>query len=313
MKKVLLIGGSGYLGARISKHLSENGFEVFVICRSLPKKSSWKSLISGFIIGDITKKEVLNKLSVEEFDIAIHLVSLFSQDSNDNPDSISSVNILPTWNLLRILTERGLKKFIYFSTIHIYGKLPKNLITEDLTPNPISVYGLNHFLSENICNYYNKTTNTTCINLRLSNSYGSPVNKDIDCWRLVLNEFCKSAYQEQKITVRSEGSSLHDFIHWNDIINAIELIIKNNAHNIYHIASGQTLSILELAYKVKDVYYKRYNKEVSIYLPKEVVKSNIEKTENHTFSIRRLHEIGYKRHKEVPSGINEIFDYMEGA
>jgi len=313
MKKVLLIGGSGYLGTRISKYLSENGFKVFVFCRSLPKKSSWESLISEFIIGDITKKEDLNKLSVEQFDIAIHLVSLCNQDSNENPDSISSVNILPTLNLLRILTQRGLKKFIYFSTIHVYGKLPKNLITEDFIPNPISVYGLNHLLSENVCNYYDKTTNTTCINLRLSNSYGSPVNKDIDCWRLVLNEFCKSAYQEQKITVRSEGSSLHDFIHWNDIINAIELIIKNNAHNIYHIASGQTLSILELAYKVKDVYYKRYNKEVSIYLPKEVVKSNIEKTENHTFSIRRLHEIGYKRHKEVPSGINEIFDYMEGA
>tara|TARA_A100001011_G_C14260517_1_gene822178 strand:+ start:594 stop:1541 length:948 start_codon:yes stop_codon:yes gene_type:complete len=313
MKKVLLIGGSGYLGARISKHLAENDFEVFVLCRSLPKKSSWESLISGFIIGDIAKKEVLDKLSAEEFDIAIHLVPLSNQGFNDNPDFVSSVNVLPTWNLLRVLTERGLKKFIYFSSIHIYGKLPKNLITENFIPNPISPYGLNHLLSENICNYYDKTTNTTCINIRLSNSYGSPVNKDIDCWWLVLNEFCKSAYQKEKITIRSDGSTLRDFIHWYDIINALELIIKNNNHNTYHIASGQTLSILELAYEVKDVFNKRYNKELRIYFSKEVVKSNIKKIKKHTFSMKRLNEIGYRMHKEVSSGINEIFDYMEGA
>ena len=96
----------------------------------------------------------------------------------------------------------------------------------------------------------------------------------------MLNEFCKSAYQKQKITIRSDGSALRDFIHWYDIINALELIIKNNEHDIYHIASGQTLSILELAHKVKDIYYKRYNKEVRIYLPKQVVKSNIEKPNN---------------------------------
>ena len=238
------------------------------------------------------------------------------EESNNIGPRIMSVGIH-----LRIIGRPGrinaLKTFlehvknydgIWFGTRHEIAEAYEKQI-----PNPISVYGLNHFLSENICNYYDKTTNTTCINLRLSNSYGSPVNKDIDCWWLVLNEFCKSAYQKQKITIRSDGSALRDFIHWYDIINALELIIKNNEHDVYHIASGQTLSILELAYKVKDVYYKRYNKEVSIYLPKEVVKSNIEKTENHTFSIRRLHEIGYKRHKEVPSGINEIFDYMEGA
>ena len=67
MKKILLIGGSGYIGSRISKYLAVNGFKVFVLCRSIPKKSSWKSFISGFIIGDITKNEVLDKLLDQEF------------------------------------------------------------------------------------------------------------------------------------------------------------------------------------------------------------------------------------------------------
>ena len=279
MKKILLIGGSGYIGSRISKYLAENGFKVFVLCRSIPKKSSWKSFISGFIIGDITKNEVLDKLLDQEFDIAIHLVSL--------------------------------KKFIYFSTIHVYGNLPRALITEDFLTNPQNAYGLTHLLSENICNYFNETSKTDCINIRLSNGYGSPVINDIDCWRLVLNDFCKTAYQKEKIIINSDGSSLRDFIHWYDITKALELIIKNSKHNIYHIASGETVSILELAYKVKDVYYKRYNKQLSIHLPGQVNKSNIKEREKYTLSIKRLSDIGFEKSKEIDFGINEIFDYME--
>ena len=135
-RKILLIGGSGYLGSRISKCLAENGFKVFVLCRSIPQKTSWESFISGFIIGDIRKNKVLDELLIEEFDIAIHLVSLNNQDSKGSPDFVSSVNVLPTWNILKLLTQRVLKKFIYFSTVHVYGNLPKTLVTENFMTNP---------------------------------------------------------------------------------------------------------------------------------------------------------------------------------
>ena len=135
----------------------------------------------------------------KKFDIAIHLVSLNNQDSEGDLDYVSSVNVLPTWNILRLLTKKGLKKFIYFSTIHVYGMLPKTLITEDFISAPKNVYGLTHLLSENICNYFNESTETDCINIRLSNGYGSPALSDIDCWWLVLNDFCKTAYQKEKI------------------------------------------------------------------------------------------------------------------
>ena len=307
MKKVLLIGGSGYIGSRLSKYLAENGYKVFVLCRSIPKNNSWKSLISGFIVGDITKNEVFDKLLDQEFDIAIHLVSLNNLDSEGDPDFVSSVNVLPTWNILRLLTQKGLKKFIYFSTIHVYGSLPKTLITEDFITAPKNVYGLTHLLSENICNYFNETTKTDCISIRLSNGYGSPVLSDIDCWWLVLNDFCKTAYQKGQIIINSDGSPLRDFIHWHDIENALALIIKYGKHNIYHMASGKTVSILELANKVKDVYYSRYNKQVCISLPEQVDKSNIK----YTLSIKRLSDIGFKKAKGIDFGINEIFDYME--
>ncbi len=311
MKKVLLIGGSGYIGSRLSKYLAENGYEVFVLCRSIPKNNSWKSLISGFIVGDITKNEVFDKLLDKKFDIAIHLVSLNNQDSEGDPDYVSSVNVLPTWNILRLLTKNGLKKFIYFSTIHVYGTLPNTIINEDFVTAPQNTYGLTHLLSENICNYFNATTKTDCINVRLSNGYGSPAFNYIDCWSLVLNDFCKTAYQKEKIIINSDGSPLRDFIHWYDIEKALALIIKYGKHNIYHMASGETVSILELANKVKDVYYSRYNKQVCISLSEQINKSKIKEKEKYALSIKRLNDIGFKKAKGIDFGINEIFDYME--
>ena len=313
MKKVLLIGGSGYIGSRLSKYLAENGYEVFVLCRSIPKNNSWKSLISGFIVGDITKNEVFDKLLDKKFDIAIHLVSLNNQDSEGDPDYVSSVNVLPTWNILRLLTKNGLKKFIYFSTIHVYGSLPNTTINEGFVTAPQNAYGLTHLLSENICNYSNETSKTDCVNIRLSNSYGSPILMDTDCWWLVLNDFCKTAYQKEKITIKSDGSPLRDFIHWSDIESAIELIIDNSKHNVYHVASGETLSILELAYKVQDVYYKRYNKQIRIELPEEVKKSKLKETEKYTLSIDRLIDIGFEKNNGIDFGINELFDYFENS
>ena len=311
MKKILLIGGSGYLGSRMSKYLAESGFKVFVLCRSLPKKSIWESFISGFIIGDITKNEILDKLSEQKFDVVIHLVSLNNQDSNGNPDFVSSINVLPTWNILRMLSQKGLKKFIYFSTIHVYGNLPSVTITEDFVTKPQSAYGLTHLLSENICNYFNESTRIECINIRLSNGYGSPVFDSTNCWNLVLNDFCKTAYLKEKIVISSDGSPLRDFIHWSDIAKALEIIIKNSKHNIYNIASGETLSILELAYKVQGVYNKRYNKQVRIHLPEHVNKSKMKKKDKYTFSINRLNNIGFNKKNGIDFGINELFDYME--
>ena len=86
-----------------------------------------------------------------------------------NPNHVSSINIMPTWNLLEKFTKHSLKKFIYFSTFHVYGKIPNSLITESCNQNPLNVYGLTHSLSENICNYFNTKTQTACINVQFVN------------------------------------------------------------------------------------------------------------------------------------------------
>jgi nucleoside-diphosphate-sugar epimerase len=318
MKKVLVTGACGYLGARLSLYLAESGYSVTAFDSYNPSTHiQWISLMDDVIIGDIRDELTISNLVEKRFDIAVHLISLDHYKSEADPEYVSSINVLPTWNMLDKLTKNGLEKFIYFSTVHVYGNLPRKIISEDLKTNPSSAYGLTHLLSENLCNYYHENTKTDCINVRLSNSYGSPTFKENNCWRLVINDFCKAAYEKNKIIINSDGSPQKDFIHGDDVVKAIDILITakiSDRNNVYHIASGKSLTILELAHIVKEVYSKRYNIDVDIILQDNSISKKLkifDDIERYSFSTKKLDKLGYKINTELHSGIDEIFQYLE--
>lgn len=320
MKKVLVTGACGYLGARLSKYLAKKGYVVTAFDSFDPSRySQWTLLMEEVIIGDIRDGTTLSNLSEKQFDVAIHLISLDHHKSEDDPNLVSSINVMPTWNLLDKLTRHGLEKFIYFSTFHVYGKIPSKIITEDHTPAPLSTYGLTHLLSENICNYFNVKTETNCINVRLSNSYGSPVFIENNCWWLVINDWCKTAYKENKIKLLSDGSPQRDFIHLSDICRLIEIFIEGEDgfnENIFNIASGKTLTILELAHIVQSVFNKRYSKKIPIYLPDNSISKDpnrFKNVEKFFIDTTKMKHLGFQPKTDLETGINEIFKYLEGV
>ena len=225
---------------------------------------------------------------------------------------------MPTWSLLDEFTKNGLKKFIYFSTIHVYGNLPKTIITEEQALQPINAYGLTHLLSENICNYYNEKTETECINVRLSNSYGNPIFQTNNCWWLVINDLCKTLYEERSIKLLSDGSPQRDFIHGLDVCRAVEVLLssekKNVPGNTFNVASGETLTIWELAQAVQRTYRKRYNDDVPILLPDGVSAHAAEEASRkrkYVVDNRRLSEMGFNRVIDLETGLNKVFSYLE--
>jgi UDP-glucose 4-epimerase len=128
MKEILITGGCGYLGAKLSKHFAENGYGVSVFDSIDPSKYyQWTSLMKEIIVGDIRDEVTISKLAEKEYDAVIHLISLDHHKSEENPNIVSSINVMPTWNLLDKFTKNGLKKFIYFSTVQVYGKIATKL------------------------------------------------------------------------------------------------------------------------------------------------------------------------------------------
>ena len=113
MKKILITGGCGYLGARLSNYLAEKKYRVTIFDNNfLSKYDSWKSLMEEIIIGDIRDEKTINKLVTKNFDTVVHLISLDHNQSEDAPNFVSNINVMPSWNLLDKITKEGLKKFI---------------------------------------------------------------------------------------------------------------------------------------------------------------------------------------------------------
>ena len=264
--RILISGASGYLGSRICKELKKK-YYIIALTRNPDKFNYFNEKIADEIITlKSFDNNFLEKVVDSKPEIFIHLISLDSSASNSNPLSSFDVNVGNTFKLLNHLKDsKTLKKFIYFSTIHVYNSSLKKI--DELTkPNPNNFYSLTHFLSEEIINYFNNEANFKCINLRLSNSYGEPVFENENCSKLVVNELVKSANEKKVISLNGEGSTSRDFIHYSDICDAInKLIILDNSkfnHNTYNLSSGNSLLLIELAELIK----KEFNEEIKIFI-----------------------------------------------
>jgi len=316
--RTLVTGANGYLGAHICETLIKNNFKVTALCRTQKESTPlWGKKLNDIVFGDITKDDILNNICKMEFDNIIHLVSLNHTESETTYLELNKVNILPLWKLLETFTNKSLKKFIYFSTQQVYGNLPPKIIDENHVTAPVNKYGLTHLLCENIVDYYNKKTDTRCINLRLSNGYGEPIFLNTNCWSLVINNLVLSAFKDKKIKISSDGRPQRDFIHTSVIVEAVSNLLKNNddeiKYSVINLSSGNTYTILEIAKIVKTVYFEKFNLKIPIYLNNEIYnenENNLERLEKYQISNDRLRKLGIKPEYDIKMGISNIFNFL---
>ena len=269
--KVLVTGANGYLGARITEFLAKAGHEVIASVRKVPdERPEWRALLAGVVVGDLRQPEIIGALADTGAEAIIHTVSLDHRASQELPSGeVLAANVAPAWALLEACAGGSVKKFLYFSTQQVYGRIGPDAIDESYPPAPVNVYGLTHLMTEQVCNYFHTTKTVECVNIRLSNSFGAPVFRSNNCWWLVVNDFCRSAVAQKKITILSDGSPQRDFIAIGDVCRAVNLLLEKDlpAHSasVYNLGSGTTFTILELAHTVAEVYRADYGEDIPIF------------------------------------------------
>ena len=259
---VCIIGCTGYLGSRISSHLSKNGYQIIGVCRKFPKKNkNFKNSFLKIIEGDISDKKTQNKIFSSNFNSIIYTVSLNHKDSEIELNNSLKINYLPLLDIAtKIVKEKLDVKFIYFSTMQVYGNYTKKrIINESMDIQVNNTYALTHLMCENVLSSLSNHSSIQSTSLRLSNGYGYPELKSCDCWWLVINDFCQNIENFGEIRINSDGSPLRDFIHISDIANAVERLIKSkkNLPKVINLASGKTLSMLDIANLVREEFLKK--------------------------------------------------------
>ena len=175
--KILVTGGSGYLGTYLKQELRKRGNRVFSLSRS-----------SGHHIDDLACDltnmseidDICKKLSGEKFAVAVHLASKLMSETLSQSD-IFNHNLEISQGFIRLARLLMPSKVINASSTAVYPEISGTFDEESLikpSVNSDALYGLSKFVAENLIQYNLKSRNTQCIHLRIGQVYGDQMPDD---------------------------------------------------------------------------------------------------------------------------------------
>lgn len=269
--KILITGGLGYVGGRIADHLSKRVPAADICLTTRDDKRVLPEWSSGFSIARMDVRDPESIAACIEGgkpDVIIHLAALNDVQSAKDPDAALEVNVRGTYRLLERAKAAGVGRFIYFSTIHVYGPRLSGTLTEDSPTSPVHPYGTTHRAAEDIVNYFRHYHGMQTLIFRMSNGYGYPMNKEVDAWSLVFNDLCRQLTTTGKITLRSSGKQKRDFIALSDAAAAVEYFLFSAGdaawNTLYNLGSGRAMSVFEAAEQIRRVFRGKLGREPGV-------------------------------------------------
>lgn len=270
--KVLVTGGTGYIGSHTCVLLLEAGYEVVIIDNLINSKKEvvdYIKTITGkdvsFYEGDVRDKTLLEKIFTEnKIDVVIHFAGLKAVgESVAMPLEYYNNNILSTANLCEVMQKFNCKKIIFSSSATVYGVPEKLPLTEDCRLSVTNPYGATKLYNEGILKdlYVSDNEWSICL-LRYFNPVGAhksgligedpngiPNNLMPYIVRVALKEYeCLNIFGNDYDT--NDGTGVRDYIHVVDLANghikAINKVMKENGVFIYNLGTGTGYSVLEL-------------------------------------------------------------------
>ena len=249
--KILVTGGSGFIGSHIVDNLINLGNEVIVIDNlSTGKKENINPKATFFNL-DICSSE-LNKIFDKEVDAVIHLAAQISvTKSIENPLLDAKTNIIGTLNVLENCRTFDVKKFIYCSSAAEVGIPEKIPIDEDHKTNPISPYGISKHVIDYYLKYYFDSFGIKYTVLRYSNVYGP--RQDSSGEGGVVSIFVNKLINNEAPIIYGDGEQTRDFVYVKDIAEVTCLALNNLNGEKYNVGTEKQISINFLFSKLKEI------------------------------------------------------------
>ena len=215
----LVTGAAGFIGSALSKRLIELGHKVVTVdnlstgfVENIPNEVI-------FVKGDCHDKSLIKSLDKYSFDAIFHIAGQSSGEiSFDDPVYDLQTNAESTLLLLKLALKVKCKKFIYASTMSVYGDQGETLVKEDSSLNPKSFYGVGKLASEKYLSIF-QNFGINCTALRLFNVYG-PGQNMYNLRQGMVSIFLAQAFNHNEINVKGSKDRFRDFIFIDDVVNA---------------------------------------------------------------------------------------------
>jgi UDP-glucose 4-epimerase len=260
MSKYLVTGGAGFIGSALAHCLIENGNIVTIIDNL---STGFKENIPDnaiFIEGDCQDYKIYESLD-EKFDAIYHIAGQSSGEiSFDDPVYDLQTNTQSTLLLLNYAVKTGCKRFLYASSMSVYGDHPDIPISEDKSCDPKSFYGVGKIASEHYLRIY-KEFGVQSTALRLFNVYGPGQNME-NMRQGMVSIFLAMAINDKTIDVKGNTKRFRDFIYIDDVVDAF-VECENNSNtfnNVYNVATGVKTTVESLLIKLTKLF--DYDKKI---------------------------------------------------
>jgi len=253
--KVLVTGGTGFIGSFVVEELLNKNYEVVIIAngRQLPEYLRKNSEKIMYFQADFGDTDILEK-ALPGCNAVIHLAwSTVPKPTKGGATAFEfSKNISSTVNLIEKCIEFNIDKFIFISSGGtVYGIPDEIPITELHALNPISNYGLGKLIAEKLIHLYNYSYNINYTVLRVSNAYGERQN--IYKNQGVIGIWLKSILQKNEIEIWGDGTVIRDYVYVTDVANAIVKALELvKGANIYNIGANKGYSLKEITTEIKN-------------------------------------------------------------
>ncbi|MDQ3847002.1 MAG: SDR family oxidoreductase, partial [Bacteroidota bacterium] len=232
-------------------------------------------------------------------------------DSIKKPLEAIKVNIAESYRLISNAIAAKVKKFIFFSTAHVYCSPLKGIITESCLPRPLHPYANTHKAAEDFVLAARDMGQIDSIVLRLSNSFGVPAYPTADRWTLLVNDLCRQAILEKQLVLKSTGKQKRDFICLSDVVSAVRHLIKLDKHSsldgVFNLGGGNSMRVIDMAYLVKRRYETLFNKEIQLIAPDS--NGTSENDEELNFKISKLVSTGWEPTGNIEKEIDDTLSF----
>lgn len=259
--RYLVTGAAGFIGGALARRLVENGSNVITIDNlSTGYRDSVPEGVA-FIEADCQDPNVYECLPDGAFDAIFHIAGQSSGEvSFDNPSYDLRTNTESTLHLLRFALERGCRRFVYASSMSVYGAKLDRPVTEDEPTVPLSFYGVGKLASEHYMRLFEQYGIRSTA-LRLFNVYG-PGQNLANLRQGMVSIYLAMMLHEGNIHVKGSDARYRDFVYIDDVVDAFLLCLeKDLTHGRQiNIGTGRRTTVRELV----DALRSRYDRACTV-------------------------------------------------
>jgi len=309
MGSYLVTGAAGFIGARTSEMLIQDGHTVVGIdnmndaydIRMKEFRLKQLKAMDGFALHklDISDKSIVEHFKNEKFDGVINMAAWAGvRASVKNPWVYVETNMTGTLNMLEICRQTGTKKFVTASTSSIYGEDPPYPTPESASSSePLQPYAASKKGAEAMAHAYHHLYDIDVTVLRFFTVYGPAGRPDLALFR-----FVQWVSEGRPVRVNGDGEQSRGFTYIDDIAHGIILALKPLGYEVINLGGHEVITINNLIKLVEDVVGK---KAEAVYGP-----PNLADMRSNWADVSKANEmLGWEPQYDMRAGVEKLVEW----